>query len=677
MTPLTRIQRLQLLGERLRPWFQHYWVNLLVSLLVISLWCLMTLWFSTTLTLSSGWMALQTAIGLYHALLAARILWRTCFENQRQGLTRFWIALIAGELLLLGFYKPGLWCGMLVAVLAPWFMRHLLLRHASHVITAGTQLTSQGRVKTLYSLRCAQEEDTGLLWGGVPIPQREATTHFMVVGTAGSGKTVTLRLLMQGIYQGGKSKRSLVYDAKRDTIPLLLGMGVRAQDIVVLNPFDARCTAWDMAKDLTRYRDAESLAAILIPEKENSASGDDFFERTSRDLLTGVTKLLIKHAPGRWALRDLVLALQSLEVTTTLLTADPEFRPHVTRLGPEKTAANVMATVASYIGQYGTVAAYLDRAVHRFSLRDWLASDKILLLGKDYDSDATLAPLNRLLFTRAAQLLLNQEETRDFQTALIFDELPSIGRLELLFRVANECRSKGVSLILGFQAYSNVEAVYGKELANGIVEQMDKVSFLRIRGSETAEWASNQIGNSEVRWKARSFQHAGGIPGNNFESSSLSEQELNKRAVMKEELQNLPKPDPATRTGLTGVYRIDQHAFRHTYASAEISQRLQPVAKTVAGFLATPDDYEQLRPWDESDFERLGFFTLFQNTLPAVLTPAGSRGEMDRSLGHGSNGLLLPEADYTLIDVDYLASLEDALNEEQAPHDTPEPETDQ
>ena len=45
--------------------------------------------------------------------------------------------------------------------------------------------------------RLLLRDDFGLTWGGVTLPSTEATTHFCVVGSTGSGKTKILRLLMQ------------------------------------------------------------------------------------------------------------------------------------------------------------------------------------------------------------------------------------------------------------------------------------------------------------------------------------------------------------------------------------------------------------------------------------------------------------------------------------------------
>src|SRR5262245_1373559 len=107
-----------------------------------------------------------------------------------------------------------------------------------------------------------------------------ATAHCAYVGATGSGKTVSIRLLLESIWGIATTHdvptRMLVYDSKRELLPILhgifeyLGRDDADEKIVVLNPFDRRGVAWDICRDIRRPVHADELAALLIP----SASGD-------------------------------------------------------------------------------------------------------------------------------------------------------------------------------------------------------------------------------------------------------------------------------------------------------------------------------------------------------------------------------------------------------------------
>ena len=58
-----------------------------------------------------------------------------------------------------------------------------------------------------------EEHDSGVFWGLLRLPSSVATTHFSVVGATGSGKTLTLRFLLQSVLPHigtGSDTRALV-----------------------------------------------------------------------------------------------------------------------------------------------------------------------------------------------------------------------------------------------------------------------------------------------------------------------------------------------------------------------------------------------------------------------------------------------------------------------------------
>ena len=101
---------------------------------------------------------------------------------------------------------------------------------------------------------------------------KQATTHFLALGSSGSGKTVTIKLLMKSVLPRvlvpGSDVRALVYDAKTDVLPSLRGMGVPEERLLIMNPLDKRCVAWDMAKDITNPFFMDQVAATLIPKPD-------------------------------------------------------------------------------------------------------------------------------------------------------------------------------------------------------------------------------------------------------------------------------------------------------------------------------------------------------------------------------------------------------------------------
>jgi len=97
----------------------------------------------------------------------------------------------------------------------------------------------------------------------VSLPISDTPANFFVTGGSGSGKTITLRLLMQSVlaHMGfGLDHRAIVYDAKGTMESLLRGMDLRCP-LHILNSFDRQGAAWDIAADIDSPSAAEQLGS--------------------------------------------------------------------------------------------------------------------------------------------------------------------------------------------------------------------------------------------------------------------------------------------------------------------------------------------------------------------------------------------------------------------------------
>jgi type IV secretory pathway TraG/TraD family ATPase VirD4 len=456
----------------------------------------------------------------------------------------------------------------------------------------------------------------GIYFGGLILPFSEAHTHFRITGAAGSGKTNLLRLMMQSVLPKINAEdisRALIYDPKSEFLPIIAGMGINQKLIRILNPFDDRACAWDLAKDLTRDRDANELASILIPEKASSQGNTEFFDQASRRILSSITRFFIRSAPGAWTLRDLVLAAQHLELITILFSQDKRLKRSLLVLGSGETIGNVMSTVAARIGDgLETIAAHCDyhmREGRSFSLSDWLEESSIMILGADPESESTLQPLNQLIFTRASQMLLSRKGNKqDWGTTYMFlDELKSLGKVNKLDQIAEMGRSFGISLVIAFQSYSQIEHVYGEKVANSLIAQFDKSAYLRTKDKPTAQWSSEQIGDMKIVWKSlNKSQTQGQVLLSGSQTQGFGEQRDSNPVARAEDFMNMPKPDKDSKQGIQGWYRIDNHVYEHEITSEYLERTLMPESSNVKRFNEVSMCAEELRLWDEDDIYRLG-----------------------------------------------------------------------
>ena len=292
-------------------------------------------------------------------------------------------------------------------------------------------------------------------------------------------------------------QRAVIYDAKQDLLSLLSGMGIRAR-VHILNPLDARSAAWDMAADVTSPAAALQAATLLIPKATNDAN--PFFSNAARQLLYGVLLALIQTAPRRWTLRHVVLILRSESLLRQVLSSTDSTRYLLQFFEQASTFQNILSTVLTRLAPFEIVAAAWDRSENRISLREFLESESILVLGNDEDNRAAIDTINQLLFKRLSELVLAQPEVPPGSlrtTWILLDEVRQAGKLDGLAALSTKGRSKGAALLLGFQDINGPRDVYGREVADELVGQCNTKAILRLNSPETASWASKLIGNSD------------------------------------------------------------------------------------------------------------------------------------------------------------------------------------
>jgi Type IV secretion-system coupling protein DNA-binding domain len=271
--------------------------------------------------------------------------------------------------------------------------------------------------------------------------------------------------------------------------------------------------------------------------------------------------------------------------------------------GSERTAENIASTLLVQIEKYEPIAALWHKAETVYgnepvSLTAWTKSSSVLLLGKSETAETEMREINRVIITRLSELLLEQEETREPSTFIILDELASLGNMKPLIKLAEEGRSKGVSLAIGFQAKEHLEKNFSKELANAFLGQFNHIAALRLRDEQTARWISELIGkNMGIRYTSSESTSWG-----NPKSHTLQEQYYEEYATQISELTSIPPFRPDQGIGLKGLY-LGHTYWWHTY-SPRIVESLAPKA-AVPAVKKSPGEYQEIEPWTEQDYERL------------------------------------------------------------------------
>ncbi|MBU2755294.1 type IV secretion system DNA-binding domain-containing protein [Acidithiobacillus sp. CV18-2] len=366
--------------------------------------------------------------------------------------------------------------------------------------------------------------------GHVPIPADDEQQHFLLAGAPGTGKSVTLKSMLQTARQRGE--KALVYDPAGEFAAQFYRPGID----YILNPLDQRDAGWNPWQDLDRH-EFPAFAKAIIPDPTGQA--DPFWASSAQAVLQA---LLV-------TCRDFDRLLY-----LALVADDAELMDAVRRGGK----AGLIGQPKTFSGVRAALAAELDRltvlentpAEEALSLRAWLLDDAnpawIFLPAPAAQREA-LAPLIRVWIDVVARTGLSLTPDKARRCWIIVDELPSLGKIPSLPPLMAQGRKNGLCCVLGIQNTAQVREVYGKDGATSLLALPKTQLVLRVADAETQDEMSKLLGEKQI---SRKTENVSPMQVGMFMSTqtSLSESIVTERAVLPAEIGALPD--------LTGYLRV-------------------------------------------------------------------------------------------------------------------------
>lgn len=465
-------------------------------------------------------------------------------------------------------------------------------------------------------------------WGTLPIPINRHLSHFALLGMSRSGKTTVMRLLMQDILPPTLAReplfpqgRAVIFDPKSEFYPLLLGMGIPADQIAILNPFDTRCTPWNIAADIENETDAAAIASLLVETPgEEQKGAEKFYNTAARNIISGLLIGLRLEYGEDWTFRDFLLILDRIEYVMAFLNRRPETARYIRdyNANPE-TFGNLRATLRNIVIDYHAIASCWNHADEEaISINRWMRNSShnvdsetklpsILLLGYDPSKPVQFSALNRAFIYKIAQSILAAGKHIDpdkDRTWVFLDEATLLGKLPIMTELLNTGASRGCSVILGFQTVQGMARVFGDKESAELIGQCANLAIFRLGNNPaTAEWAANTIGKAEQREWTESFTSG----QQSTKSKSYATQE--RFAVRPETLQNIPQINPVN--GLHGFFIsehygvIDASAARIT--GPELKSMLNDPESGVASMVMRENEQMTLQDWSAEETAAFDF----------------------------------------------------------------------
>ena len=352
-----------------------------------------------------------------------------------------------------------------------------------------------------------------------PDPKNARNKNVMVVGGSGSGKTrfwLKPNLLqMHSSYVVTDPKSTILLEC--GNAMLKNGYKVRILNTINFkksmhyNPFAYVHSEKDILKLVT---------TLMTNTKGEGSSGDPFWEKSERLLLTALIAYLHYEAPVEE--QNFATLLEMLN-TMQVLEDDEEYQNPVDLLFEElakkkpnsfagrqyklyklaagKTAKSILISCGARLAPFD-IQELRDLTMYDELQLDTLGDKKTALFLIMSDTDSTFNFLISMVYTQLFNLLCDKADDvyggkLPVHVRCLIDECANIGQIPQLEKLVATIRSREISACLVLQARSQLKAIY-KDNADTIVGNMDSQIFLGGSEPTTLKDLSEMLGKETI-----------------------------------------------------------------------------------------------------------------------------------------------------------------------------------
>jgi type IV secretory pathway TraG/TraD family ATPase VirD4 len=357
----------------------------------------------------------------------------------------------------------------------------------------------------------------------VRIPRERESSHVMMMGDTGAGKSSLIRQILMQVEQRGET--AIVYDPALEYTPQLYEPG---RGDVILNPLDARMPYWSPCDEVRHEAEAEGLAAALFKDDPRT---NPFFVMVPRQIFAHLLIEQPRRTPEELLgiLRDERELAKRLKDTEHAAAIYPE-------AGPQR--GGMIATLNSVTNALKLLPRKSDTKTSWTALEWSQQRQGWLFITSPPEFRERLRPLISMWLDMLVLRTMNQGRPGPRPVWFILDELQSLHALPQLHTAITESRKAGNPVVLGFQGRSQLEDLYGRK-AEAMLSQPATKIFLRTDEANSAEWISKTIGEVEIE-QLRESRMEGHFPNNRRESRNYQSDRHTEPLVMASEIQGLP-----------------------------------------------------------------------------------------------------------------------------------------
>lgn len=335
--------------------------------------------------------------------------------------------------------------------------------------------------------------------GDMPLVKDKETSHILITGTTGSGKSNCMHNLLPQFRDNNIPV--IIVDFTGEMVARYFD---EARGDAIINPFDDKAKTWDFWSEVKDKHNLSSISNSLFAAKGGNI--DEMWNNASKIFFEDAVKSCLKQKSQ--SIKELynILAVDSLSSVAKALKGSASS----SMLDPknEKTAMSIRTNTIAFIDWMED----FKETKNLISISDWIKESEAqkgrwLFLSSSPKQRNKLRNFHSMLL----DLIINNlmELGPDFTRRIVLgiDELPSLKYVPSLSTGVSELRKYGICIIAGMQSISQMFEIYGQNLAYSMLDQFNTKFIFRTDDNNFANYICKNFGEVEYKESTENYSY--------------------------------------------------------------------------------------------------------------------------------------------------------------------------
>ena len=346
---------------------------------------------------------------------------------------------------------------------------------------------------------------------GMPLVKNSETTHILITGTTGSGKSNCMHEILPQIRE--KNQTAILIDFTGEMISRYYDAG---RGDIILCPFDARSHEWDFWSEIGQIGegrgdyniDLDLIAKALFVNDDSSS--DPFWREAAEVLFKDCVRYVAKNKESSLEKLDNIMNKTDVSKLGKKLTGTSS-AAFISKEN-DKTFASIRTHVATATATLNYLPETKPGSDKSMILRDFIKEvdhnpGKWLFISATAKTRGMMRPLASLWANILSNNIMSLTPSVDRRIWLVIDELPSLKKLPSLSTALSEFRKYGGAIIAGLQSSQQLYQIYGSYNASAMLDQFNTKIVFRTDEKSFASYICNSFGEIEYTKSQESLSY--------------------------------------------------------------------------------------------------------------------------------------------------------------------------